>query len=203
MPETNIGSAVASDLAGAMTDFSVNAQDTDAIGDSRETRWQNTKWSPYLGYYKEIPELNTAIDAKATWTVGKGYTAEADVEAILENILGWGKDTFNTVLENMIRTSHIGGDAFCEIIRDDDGELINLKPLDPGVIIIVVGADGIIKRYEQISKIKGKAKSKKTKIYERLNETFTHWCKPCKRWNGKTCFKDTNIRRTQNEISKR
>lgn len=48
----------------------------------------------------------------------------------------------------------IGGDAFAEIIRGDDKAktLINLKPLDPSTIKIIVDNKGIIKRYEQISK---------------------------------------------------
>ena len=54
----------------------------------------------------------------------------------------------------MIRTYLIGGDAFCEIIRDDEANLINLKPLDPGSIRIIVNRKGLIKRYEQVSKVK-------------------------------------------------
>ena len=78
---------------------------------------------------------------------------------ILGAIKGWGKDTFNTILENAVRTYHIAGDAFMEIIRDPQGNLINLKPLDPGTITIVANKKGIIKRYEQNSKMnKGIAK---------------------------------------------
>src|SRR3990167_3472411 len=102
-----------------------------------ETNRDNSNWSQYLGYYKTIPELRAAIDAKATWTVGKGFTADPETTLILDLIKGFGKDTFNTILENMIRTYLIGGDAFCEIIRDDEANLINLKPLDPGSIRII------------------------------------------------------------------
>lgn len=154
MPLTNIGSASASDLKNQYTDYSVNSMSTDSGGSQFETAWVNAKWTKWFGYYKQIPEINTSIDAKATWTVGKGFLADEITTMLLNTIKGWGNDTFNTILENMIRTYHIGGDAFCEIIRDDEGNLINLKPLDPGVIKVIVDERGLIKRYEQISKIK-------------------------------------------------
>ena len=116
----------------------------------------NNFWSIWFGYYKTIPELTSVIDAKATWTVGKGFKSNAITTLRLRRIIGWGKDTFNTILENMIRTYNIGGDAFCEIIRDDKDKLINLKPLDPGTMRHITGKDGILIRFEQVSKIKGK-----------------------------------------------
>ena len=158
MPETDISSAESSNLTSAIKDFRVASQETDAAFDQPETTWDNQKWSQYFGYYKTIPELAAAIDAKATWTVGKGFTANARTTFILEGIRGWGKDTFNTIIENMIRTYNIGGDSFCEIIKDEEGRLINLKPLDPGVIRIIVERNGIIKRYEQLSNRKEKPK---------------------------------------------
>jgi len=165
MPDTNIGSADRSDLGTAMGSdttnyYEVDAQQTDGIYDQKETTWTNTNWSQYLGYYKKIPELAAAIDAKATWTVGKGFKGDEITTMLLMTIKGWGKDTFNTILENCVRTYHVGGDSFCEIIRDDDGVLINLKPLDPGTIQIVANSKGRIKRYEQISKIMGKENRK-------------------------------------------
>jgi len=155
MPETNISSAVASDLTTAVTDYSVDSQQLDVAGDQQETTWNNNKWSQQLGYYKAIAELGISIDAKATWTVGKGFTADPETTFILQSMKGWGKETFNTILENLIRTYHIGGDAFAEIVRDKDGNLLNLKILNPGSMVIVASKHGKIKRYEQITKIKG------------------------------------------------
>jgi len=160
MAETSITSSTASDLTNVMTDYSVDSQETDAAGDQKETEWNNENWTQNFGYYKEIPELASVIDAKATWTVGKGYkTIGTDAEQtmmLLDTIKGWGKDTFNTILENMIRTYNIAGDAFCEIVRDEEDNLINLKPLDPGSITIIADQRGMIKRYEQKSKHSGK-----------------------------------------------
>lgn len=155
-----ISSAEASDLKNAMTDFSVDTQSTDSASEQKETTWMNENWPQYFGYYKSIPELASAIDAKATWTVGKGFTADEVTTLLLDSLKGWGKDTFNTIIENMIRTYNIGGDAFCEIIRDEEDNLINLKPLDPGVIVIIVNSQGLITRYEQNSKTKGQPPKK-------------------------------------------
>ena len=160
MPDTDIGSAIASDLTSVVTDYSVDPQNTDATTGQREYEYINQKWSDYLGYYKTIPELGTVIDARATWTVGKGFIADPVTEILLGEIRGRGNETFNEILENMIRTYMIGGDSYAEIIRDKNDILINLKILDPGVMKVIGNANGQIIRYEQISKIKGKSPKK-------------------------------------------
>jgi len=156
MPETDIGSASAADVENVITDWSITAVDTDAGGSQKEYTWQNTNWSTWLGYYKDVPELQVAIDTKARWTVGAGYEADPITQLLLMSIKGNGKDSFNTILDNMIRTYTIAGDAFAEIIRDKTKKelLVNLKPLDPGSIVIVTNSKGRIIRYEQTSKIK-------------------------------------------------
>lgn len=155
MGELNLTNASASDLSNAMTDYSVNPQTTDAATES-ENGWINTNAAQQLGYYKEIPELKSVIDAKATWTIGKGFNADEGTTMLLDVLRGFGKDTFNTILENLARNMQIYGDAFAEIIRNEDNILINLKPLDPSVIKIVVDEKGMIQRYEQIAKTNGK-----------------------------------------------
>lgn len=152
MPETNIGSADYSDVASQKDDYSVTSMTTDGISDQKETTWMNDNWTQQLGYYKQVAELRAAIDAKATWTVGKGYLADPETTFMLDFIKGFGKDTFNTILENLIRTYYIGGDAYAEIIRDKNGILINLKPLDTGSMRIVANRKGKIIRYEQVNK---------------------------------------------------
>lgn len=139
-----------------VTNYSVDGQTTDGPSDgSGETTWTNTKFGEYLGYYKVIPELKSTIDTKGKWVVGKGYKAKKNVKNILDKIKGFGKDTFNTILQNMVKNYYVGGDAFAEIIKSPSGRIINLKPLDPSAIAIVVNEQGIIKRYEQNSKIPG------------------------------------------------
>ena len=151
MVYTELSNAQTGAQAGVITDFSVAGRSTDASSDTFETSWINPKASQYLGYYKSIPELKMAIDAKATWTIGKGFKSNPLTTLALSIIKGFGKDTFNSILENLVREYHIYGDAFAEIVRDD-GQFVNLKPLDPGTIKIVADSKGLIKRYEQNSK---------------------------------------------------
>lgn len=137
--------------------FDVNTASTDGAFEQKETTWTDDKYPQYLGYYfdEKIPEITAVIDAKATWTVGKGFKASPGTTFALDSIKGWGKDTFNTILENAMRTMLIGGNFYAEIIRDDDDDLINLKPLDPAAMTHVVGRNGMLIRFEQNSKVKG------------------------------------------------
>ena len=162
MASLNIGATAVAELASLENSslttqkavYSVSALDTDGATQADETYYQNSKWSQWFAYYKKIPELKQAIDAKARWTLGRGYKADPITTLILDRVNGWGKDTFNTIMENMIKVMNVAGDAFAEIILDDNGFLLNLKPLDPSSIKIVADSKGIIKRYEQVSKVK-------------------------------------------------
>ena len=131
-----------------MTDYSVASEITDSAQDQKESEWINSDWSQQFGYFNQIPELHAAINAKATWTIGKGIEADPQTTFIMDSIRGWGKDTFNTIIENMIRTYYIGGDAFCETIRDDEVNLINLKTLSPDKTKTIVNRKGIITKYK-------------------------------------------------------
>ncbi len=154
MPETRIDAAVSGTDKSSV--FEVGAQQTGGSTGQNEQEFTNPKFKQWLGYYKTIPELTSVIDAKATWTVGKGVLADEETILLLDTIKGRGNDTFNTIIENCIRTYHIGGDAFCEVIRDKEENLVNLKPLDPSTIKVITNKEGIIKRYEQFDKITGK-----------------------------------------------
>jgi hypothetical protein len=154
MTDLRIGATTASDLANAITNYSVAPVSLDGAGDQDETTWQMTDWETNLGFYKSIPELQTAVDAKANWTVGAGFEADEQTELLLLEVKGNGKDSFNSILSNMLRTYTIGGDAFAEIIRNKKGVMVNLKPLDPSSMVIVQNSLGRIKRYEQVSKSK-------------------------------------------------
>lgn len=157
MPETDIGSADYSNLRTQVEDYSVSPATTDGVSEGKETTYTNSNWNQQLGYYFNIPELTSVIDAKAAWTVGKGYISDEITTLHLNSFIGFGKDTFNTILENCVRVYHIGGDSFCEKIRDENGLLVNLKPLDPSSMTIVADKKGVIIRYEQRSKTAGKS----------------------------------------------
>jgi len=153
MAETKISEAVASGLDATIQDYSVDTEKTDGGRDQKETSYSIENWEKWYGYYKNVPELRVVIDAKSTWTIGKGFKSDEQTEMLLGTIKGNGKDSFNTILENMVRTMHIAGDSFAEVILDDDRQLINLKPIDPSTMTIVVDKKGRIKRYEQKTKL--------------------------------------------------
>lgn len=160
MAENDINSAVASDLTAAMTDFSVDSIETDTGGEQKKFRWQIQNVQQNLGYYKTIPELRSVIDARADWTIGKGYKGVGDskemTEINLSIIKGIGNESFNSILHNMNRTCDIAGDAFGEIMRDEFGAVINVKTLDSAVMVIEFDGKGMITGYEQTAKIAGK-----------------------------------------------
>jgi hypothetical protein len=160
MPQTNLGGAIEADASVEYTDYSVSQSATD-VPMGTEFVYSNANFNKYLGYYKNIPELKIAVDTKANWVLGNGFEADGPTQLILDRIKGTGKDTFNAILENMERTCYIAEDAYAEIITDDDGQMINLKQLDPGTIRVIYNAMGMILRYEQTSKNK-----KPTKIFQ-------------------------------------
>lgn len=116
---------------------------------AEEYYYTNPNYPQNLGYYKTIPELKQAIDALAVWAVGRGWTSDIRSKVLLDHITGWGEDTFQSILMNLLITKKINGDAFCEIIRDKNKNLLlNLKPLNPSKVRIVVNKKGFIKRYD-------------------------------------------------------
>ena len=158
MPENTITSAVASDLTNAVPDFSVASQTTEGAGEAGETVWMDRFWTTYLGYYKDekTPTITAIIDTHARWVVGKGYKADPETTTILDKIKGFGFDTFNSILEDADRVLQLGGNFYAERINDDDGILINLKPLDPQVMEHVIEPNGMLKEFRMHSKVKGK-----------------------------------------------
>lgn len=152
MPDTKIDSSAIGDNTSTFQDYSVDPQTLDNARDQKETTYINDRWGQQLGYYKSIPELKSAIDAKARWTIGKGFKSNEITEMALSTIKGFGKDSFNSILENQKRVAEIGGDSFAHIIREDEGNLINLKPLNPELMQIVANRQGIIIRYEQLDR---------------------------------------------------
>lgn len=160
--ETNIGQTTHTNMNSEVSNFNVSSQQIDEPGMNAFTYWNNDNWTEYISYYKTIPELKKSIDALAMWTVGRGFTVEnARKEVILENITGWGEDTFTSILWNMLVVKKINGDSYAEIIRDER-RIINLKPLNPLRVKIAVDEKGIIGHYIYESP-KGKEKRIETK----------------------------------------
>ena len=160
MTNLDIGNATLSDMTNRVKDYKVEAQVLDAATGQKETEYMNALWSTYWGYFNSHPDLKSAILMKAVWIVGKGWNADPVTTVILDHISGWGKDTFDDILFNMIVQMRVNGDAFSEIIKKNN-IIINLKPLDPGSIKIIVDEVGRIIRYEQVNRIENNKVVKK------------------------------------------
>jgi hypothetical protein len=108
-------------------------------------------------YYKNDPQIKKSIDALASWTVGRGYTIDSTYDkVVLESLDGWGEDTIDSILWNMIVVKKIVGDSFAEIIRADNknpkSQLINLKPISPERMRIELNEKGRILKYQTFNK---------------------------------------------------
>lgn len=150
MVNTKIDSGTQGSVGTYLTDWTVESREVDGVND-QDNEWTNSKFPEYFGYYKTIPEVKIAIDMRAIWTIGNEIKAKNPIKALLDNINGWGQDTFRTILKSMLVMKRVAGDSFAEIINKD-GRLINLKPLNPANIKIVVDRKGLIKHYELINK---------------------------------------------------
>ena len=152
-----------------------DAEDVDRAGIKTDTKWVNTNWSTYNAYYKKHLSVKSVINKLSLWTMGEGIEAEDKTKEILNKIVGWGKDTAISVCDNLIRTKHINGDSYAEIItppkeelKEDGSNLINLKPLNNGSIGHVINPQGMLVGYKQ-KMADGKEKPL------RLNQVF-HLC---------------------------
>ena len=112
MTEYKITNTVPSDLKNAIKEYAVTPEGTDGAKNQKENYHTFDKFEQYFAYYKTIPELRVVIDTIARWTVGKGFEADPITEMVLGTIRATQKDSFNTILENMIRIYMINGDAF-------------------------------------------------------------------------------------------
>lgn len=127
--------------------FEVSTNALDYANGDAETIWEFTNATKNFGYYKTIPEFKQALNALATWTTGKGWEANPRTKVILDHLTGWGEDTFQSIMWNMIVVKKLVGDSFAEIIKKD-GVLINLKPISPERVRLILDKKGRIERYE-------------------------------------------------------
>src|SRR3990167_7091268 len=120
MTNLDIGNATLSDMTNRVKDYKVAAEVLDAATGQKETEYMNAFWSIYWGYFNSHPDLKSAILMKAVWIVGKGWNADPFTTVILDHISGWGKDTLDDIIFNMLVQKIINGDAYSEKIGDKD-----------------------------------------------------------------------------------
>ena len=149
MAEFDLNKATTTNFTANVPNFIVESKALDiANADKSETYVYFDKAPTYFGYYFNHPQVSSPINSLTTWTVSRGWTTEdPQLQAELEHVTGMGKDTFETVLWNHEAVKLIVGDAFLEVIRNKSGLLLNLIPISPErVRIVIVGSR--IKRYD-------------------------------------------------------
>jgi hypothetical protein len=128
------------------------------------------KAAQYIGYYKQYGQLKKAIDTLSLYVCGKGFTTDDATMIRLSHMKGMGEDSVHSIFWNMQVMSMIVGDSFSEIVRNEKGTLINLKPISPERMRTVVGSNGMIKRYEQMKNGKAAHKFKTNEILHIMND---------------------------------
>jgi len=146
MTTTDITAVGKTNMKGLVPDFSYDATQTKGVGEQEETYYDNPNFSKYYGVYLNDPITKKAIQAFATWVLGKGF--ESPQQAVLEGITGRGDEDFLSILWNAKVIAKVNGDSYTEIIRNDNGTLINLISISPQNIRVVLNRKGRIIRYE-------------------------------------------------------
>jgi hypothetical protein len=145
---TDVSSQTRDNVTAKSDFYSVDTKDTDSPSTENETEW-TPNWTKWHGYYRAIPELRAVINKLASWTFGRGIKADKKNKDKLDKIKGNGKASPRGVLKNQWRAALICGDSFAEIVKDTQGRITNLKPINSGTIKVVYDKYGIINRYEQ------------------------------------------------------
>jgi len=151
MAEFNLSKATTTDFTNQVPDFIMDAKALDVDNSDGETTYYFENAVTDLGYYKNDPIVFSAANGLATWAFSLGWTAEdADTIQELKHITGRGNDTFSSVMWNHEVIKLIVGDAFMEIVWEDNDNtkaLANLVPISPERVRIISKA-GRILRYE-------------------------------------------------------
>ena len=147
MAEFDLNNATTTTIS--VPDFIVDAKVLDVANAKGETFWYFSAAAQNMGYYSEIPEINSAANTLSTWSTSRGHTTEDKLmDVILPKIDGMGKDSFETLMWNHLVMKFVVGDAFMEIKRNDNGTLVNMIPISPERVRIVFEDSGRIKRYD-------------------------------------------------------
>jgi len=147
MAQLDLSNSTTTDID--VPDFIVSSKALDTQNAEGETFWYFSDAPQNMGYYSEIPEINSAANTLSTWSVSRGHITEnKNMELSLKGMDGMGKDSFETIMWNHLVMKFVVGDAFAEIKRGDGGQLINLIPISPERVRVVFAESGRIKRYD-------------------------------------------------------
>lgn len=147
MANTNFA-ATTTDFVNGVPNYTIPAKTTDGGYANKENRHSNPNAAKYYGYFYNCGEFRNAIKSYYIRVLGQGYISDSRTKVILDHVKGNGSDTFLTILFNHGCVKKFNGDAYAEIILDDDGDLLNLKPLDPKRITHITNNQGLLIHYE-------------------------------------------------------
>ncbi len=135
----------------AVPDFIMDAKALDVDNSDGETTTYFENAVTDIGYYANDPIVFSAANGLATWAFSLGWTAEDDnTTQEFKHVTGRGNDTFATIMWNHEVIKLIVGDAFMEIVWEDNDNkkaLANIVPISPERVRII-SENGRIKRYE-------------------------------------------------------
>ncbi len=147
MPDTELSNLTTTSST-AVADFKVSAVALDEAGRGK-TFWDSPDWPIYAGFLDSVPQYWQAVHSLGIWAFGKGYICPLTEHQItLENIRGWGNESFDEILISLLMEKKTNGDAFAHIVRNDNGTLVNLRKLTPNNVRIEIGEDGLITEYK-------------------------------------------------------
>ena len=149
MAEYNLSNATTTDFTNQVPNFIVESKNLDiANANKEETFIYFDKATEDFGYYFNHPQVSSPINSLATWSVSRGWTCDDSIQKQeLEHITGMGKDTFDTIMWNHEVVKLAVGDSFCEVLRGDKNMIINMIPISPERVKVVIKGSRII-RYE-------------------------------------------------------
>jgi len=151
MADFDLNNATTTDFSAEVPDFIMDSKRLDIDNGVTETYTYFENAVTDLGYYANDPIVFSAVNGLSTWAFSLGWTAEDDnTTQEFKHITGRGNDTFATLMWNHEVVKLIVGDAFMEIIWEDNDNkkaLANLVPISPERVKIV-SERGRIKRYE-------------------------------------------------------
>ena len=173
MPTNDLSQITTTNMQGTVPETTISSQSPDQENVSGETVWDYPDAEENLGIYNEVPELKSAIKVLAKRVAGVGIEGDSEAQGIIQNIKGWGEDSFMSIMIQMVIEKKVFGDAFAEIVKSESGVITNLKKLYPGNMRVVVNDQGIIIRYEQRNKGNNK-RLKPEQILHLVNDRMTN-----------------------------
>lgn len=151
MADFDLSRATTTNLKTAVPDFIVQSKALD-VSDKKndEYYYYFDDATEKQGYLLNIPEVWSAASALATYTVGQGFTTtDMEMKVQLEHVIGTGKESFNSIMWNMLVMKWLIGDSFAEVKRGKNGKyILNIIPIGAERVRLVYGKDGMLKRYD-------------------------------------------------------